>query len=81
MKEVHIPNFNYSNIQWIESDKPKYKKRSRDAYPYCVNCKKNHPEKAPKTYVYENAMGGLHYHCHRCGNAASIAQIADAVIF
>ena len=81
MKEVHIPNFNYSSIQWIESDKPKYEKRSREAYPYCVNCKKNHPEKAHQAYVYENAIGSVHYHCHRCGNAASIAQFADAVIF
>ena len=81
MKEVQIPNFNYRSIVWVDSDKPKYEKRSRETYPYCTDCKKNHPEKAPQAYVYENAIGGLHYHCHRCGNAASIAQFADAVFF
>lgn len=80
MRQVQIPNFNYASIQWIESDNPKYEKRSQEAYPYCVDCKKNHSGKAPKAYVYENAMGNLHYHCHRCGDAASIAQFADFVI-
>ena len=79
MKEVHIPTFNYSSIQWIESDNPKYEKRSREAYPYCVDCKKNHPKKAPQAYVYENAIGGLCYHCHRCGDAVLIGQFTPLV--
>ena len=47
MRQVQIPNFNYTGIQWIESDNPKYEKRSQEAYPYCVDCKENH-------YVYHN---------------------------
>ena len=80
MKIIQIPKLHYPSIQWIDSDDPKYEKRSREAYPYCTNCKKNHPNKAPQAYVYENAIGGLYYHCHRCGDAASIAQLADFVI-
>ena len=40
MKQVQIQNFNYASIQWIKSDNPKYEKRSQEAYPYCVDCKK-----------------------------------------
>ena len=80
MEQVHIPNFNYASIRWIKSDNPKYEKRSQEAYPYCVDCKKNHPDKDPQAYVYENATGNLHFHCHRCGNAKSIEQPADFAI-
>ena len=82
MKQIHIPKLNYSNIEWIDSDDPKYKSRSRKAYPYCENCKKNHPENEtePKAYIYENAYGNLHLHCHRCRYSVSIAQFADFVI-
>ena len=48
MRQVQIPNFNYASIQWIESDNPKYEKRSQETYPYCVDCKKNHSGKAQR---------------------------------
>lgn len=81
MKQREIPELRYAEIVWIDSDDSKYKSRSREAYPYCTECKKNHPETEPMAYVYENAYGNLYVHCHRCGDTFSVVQYADAVIF
>ena len=65
MNLIEIPKHVLANIEWIDSDDPKYKSRSREAYPYCENCDKNHPqdETEPKAYIYENATGNLYLHC------------------
>ena len=81
MNLTEIPKHVLANIEWIDSDDPKYKSRSREAYPYCENCDKNHPqdETEPKAYIYENATGNLYLHCPRCGYTVSVAQFADVV--
>ena len=81
MKQIEIPTFRYSNIVWIDSDNPKYKQRSHEAYPYCTDCKKNHPDAEPQAYVYENEYGNLYVHCHRCDDTFSVVQYANAVFF
>ena len=83
MKMREVPNLNYAGIEWIDSDNPKYKSRSRDAYPHCVDCNKNHRqnETEPMAYVYKNNQGNLYVHCHRCGDTFSVVEYADAVIF
>ena len=77
MKQIHVPKLNYSNIEWIDSDDPKYKSRSREAYPYCENCKKitkkmrqnqRHIPTKMLMVIYtctENAYGNLHMYCYR----------------
>ena len=78
MDIIEIPKHVLANIEWINSDDPKYTSRSREAYPYC---EKNHPqdETEPMTYIYENADGHLYLYCHRCGYTASVPQFADVV--
>ena len=73
MDIIEIPKHVLANVEWIDSDDPKYKLRSREAYPYCI---KNHPQDKtePMAYIYKNANGHLYLHCHRCGCTVSIAQ-------
>ena len=73
MDIIEIPKHVLANVEWIDSDDPKYKLRSREAYPYCI---KNHPQDKtePMAYIYKNANGHLYLHCHRCGSTVSIAQ-------
>ena len=78
---IEIPKHVLAAIVWIDSDNPKYKLRSREAYPYCDDCRKNDSETEPKAYVYEDANEHLYVHCHRCGYTVSVAEFADAVIF
>lgn len=81
MNIIEIPKQVLANIVWIDSDNPKYEKRSQEAYPYCDDCRKNDSETEPMAYVYEDANGHLYVHCHRCGYTVSVAQFADAVFF
>ena len=83
MDIIEIPKHVLANIEWEASDNPKYKLRSREAYPYCDDCKKGHTEDGTElmAYIYENAGGHLYLHCHRCGYTVSIAQFADVVLF
>ena len=76
---IEIPKHVLAAIVWIDSDNPKYKLRSREAYPYCDDCKKNETE--PMAYVYEDANEHLYVHCHRCGYTVSVARMADEVFF
>ena len=73
MDIIEIPKHVLANVEWIDSDDPKYKLRSREAYPYCI---KNHPQDKtePMAYIYKNANGHLYLYCHRCGCTVSIAQ-------
>ena len=83
MNIIEVPKHVLAAIEWIDTDDPKYKSRSRQAYPYSDDCKKNHPrhKTESKAYIYENAAGHLYLHCQRCGYTVSIAQFAAAVIF
>ena len=81
MNLIEIPKHVLANIVWIDSDNPKYKLRSREAYPYCDDCRKNDSETEPMAYVYEDANGHLYVHCHQCDYTVSVAQFADAVFF
>ena len=80
MKQIEIPKPDLANVEWEPTEDPKYKLRSREAYPYCSE---KHPEDKtePMGYIYKNATGNLHFHCHRCGYTVSVAQFADAVFF
>ena len=73
MDIIEVPKHVLDNVEWIDSDDPKYKSRSREAYPYC---EKDHPEDEtePMAYIYKNANWHLYLHCHRCGSTISIAQ-------
>ena len=81
MNMIEIPKHVLANIVWIDSDNPKYKLRSREAYPYCDDCRQTDSETEPMAYVYEDADGHLYVRCHRCGYTVSVPQFADAVIF
>ena len=83
MNIIEIPKHDLATMELEPVEHPKYKKRSREAYPYCGNCKKSHrqEETEPEAYIYENAYGNLFLHCHRCGETFSVAQFADAVFF
>lgn len=79
MTIIEIPRHILADVEWIDSDDPKYRSRSRESYPYCDNCEENETE--PMAYIYENANGNLYSHCHRCSCTVSVAQFADAVLF
>ena len=83
MNMIEIPKHVLATMELEPVEHPKYEKRSREAYPYCGNCKKNHRQEGtePEAYIYENDKGHLYLLCHRCSDTVSIAQFADVVIF
>ena len=73
MNLIEIPKHVLAAIEWVPSDKPEYKLRSREAYRYC---EEKHPEgkTEPMAYIYEDANEHLYVYCHRCGCTVSVAQ-------